>query len=94
MHLSSLAPRFSAFGGGDRSCKSLSSGGGFHRVYYVRVALCVYAFFEIVFSILFAGIFVCWIFRLGRRRSGKLHRSFQRAIAPDPFLREVPLTLS
>ena len=33
-------------------------------------------------------------FRLGRRRSGKLRSFFSGAIAPEPFLRESPLTLS
>ena len=40
-----------------------------------------------------AGAFV-WVIRLGHRRGGKLRSFLSSAIAPNTFLREVPLRVS
>ena len=44
--------------------------------------------------IFFCGALVLCLIRLGHRRGGKLRSFFSCAIAPNTFLRELPLTLS
>jgi len=65
---------------------------GFHLGYCVRVAFCVVAYFSD--RCCFVWRWLLDVIRLGRRRSGKLRSFFSCAIAPNTFLREVPLTLS
>ena len=38
-------------------------------------------------------LWTLWVLQLGRRRSGKLRSFLSSAIAPDTFLREVPLAI-
>ena len=74
------------------SCKSLSSESGFHRGCCVRVSLCVIAFFCVRVRFRSSVDTSDWV-QLSCRRCGKLRSFLSSAIAPDTFLREVPLAV-
>ena len=76
----------------NRSCKSLSSESGFHQGCCVRVSLCVIAFFCVRVRFRLSVDTSDWV-QLSCRRCGKLRSFLSCAIAPDTFLREVPLAV-
>ena len=80
------------FGRCNRSCKSLSSESGFHQGCCVRVSLCVIAFFCVRVRLRLL-VDTSDRVQLSCRRCGKLRSFLSSAIAPDTFLREVPLAV-